>query len=79
MYDEINELRRQEDFNSKESFEDAVAEEPWCLVLEYLKYSLDDLDAKDYVQNLVFVATFFKSTLTAAADIEQAEAVWTGT
>ena len=78
MYDEINELRRKREFRSEEAFQDAVEKEPWCLVLEFLDHSLDGLAANEYKQNLVFVAEFFKSTLTAASDIEQAKAVWTG-
>lgn len=78
MYDEINELRHPTEFNTAEEFEKAVEDTPYCLVLEYLPYTLDQLDPESYKGNLVFVAKYFESMLNRALHIEQADAIWTG-
>jgi hypothetical protein len=75
MYDEINEFRSESEFESEKAFQVEVEKKPWCLVLEFLSHSLDGLVANEYMHNLAFVAEFFKSTLTAASEIDQAHAV----
>lgn len=77
-WDHIHAFPEEGNFSLQSDLEDALEKQPPCLVLKHMDRTSQSMKPEEWIKNLAFQASFFRSNLEVLSFMEKNDMLWTG-